>query len=270
MRYTFLHVSEVDCSGRTTVPLVCAGLIQGVLYIDTGDSGVRFDDDHLQLVSAIATIGAGALESVRQFETLQQDYERIIQDLRIEHNMIGESPVMKDLYRMIGKIAPVDSTVLISGETGTGKELAARAIHLNSPRSGKSFVAINCANLSETLLESELFGYEKGAFTGAYGQKKGKLELADDGTLFLDEIGELPLSLQSRLLRVLQEREFERLGGIHPLKINIRLLAATNRDLETAVRSAAFRQDLYYRLNVVRVHLPPLRDRREDIPLLAS
>jgi transcriptional regulator with GAF, ATPase, and Fis domain len=263
-------LTALKVSSLIAVPLICANLIQGVLYLDTGDSGVRFDEDHLQLISAIATIGAGAVESVRQFETLQEDHEQVIQSLRIQHNMIGETAVMKDLFRMIGKISPSNSTVVISGETGTGKELVARAIHLNSSRSGKSFVAINCANLSESLLESELFGHEKGAFTGAYAQKKGKMELADGGTLFLDEIGELPLSLQSKILRVLQEREFERVGGIRTLKVDVRFLVATNKDLETSVRSGTFRQDLFYRLNVVRIHLPPLRERREDIPLLAS
>jgi Nif-specific regulatory protein len=167
-------------------------------------------------------------------------------------------------------VAPTDSTVLISGESGTGKELAARAIHRNSKRAGKPFMAVNCAALNESLLESELFGHEKGAFTGAVSQKKGRLEVADHGTVFLDEVGELSPALQVKLLRVLQEREFERVGGTNSIKVDIRLIAATNKNLEEAIETGEFRQDLFYRLNVVSFEMPALRDRREDIPLLSS
>jgi Nif-specific regulatory protein len=183
--------------------------------------------------------------------------------------MIGESPRMREVFRFIEKIAPTDATVLIRGESGTGKELVAHAIHTNSERSAKPFVAINCAVLSETLLESELFGYEKGAFTGAVAQKRGRLEVADGGTLFLDEVGELTAATQAKLLRVLQERQFERLGGTRTISIDVRIIAATNRNLEEAIKAGTFRQDLYYRLNVISLTLPPLRERREDIPLLA-
>ena len=164
---------------------------------------------------------------------------------------------MREVFEFIRRAAPTDSTVLVEGESGTGKELVARAIHRNSSRNERPFVAINCAAIAETLLESELFGHEKGAFTGAAAQKKGKIETADGGTLFLDEITELAPGLQAKLLRVLQEREFERVGGVRPLKLDIRLIAATNRNLAEAVKSGAFRNDLYYRLNVVALAMPP-------------
>ncbi len=176
---------------------------------------------------------------------------------------------MARLRDFIDRVAPVDTTVLLRGESGTGKELVARALHRASPRSNGPLVAINCATLSETLLESELFGHEKGAFTGAVGRKIGKLEAASGGTLFLDEVGELPLALQARLLRVLQERCFERVGGNRLIEVDLRVLAATNRDLEAALEDGTFRDDLFYRLDVISTDLPPLRERREDLGLLA-
>jgi len=185
-------------------------------------------------------------------------------------NILGKSKAMRDLFATIGKVAPTAATVLIEGESGTGKELVAKSIHYNSSRREAPFVAVNCGALAETLLESELFGHEKGAFTGALAMKKGRFELAHGGTLFLDEIGELPSFLQVKLLRVLQERVFERVGGVKPVAVDIRLIAATNRVLKDEVEEGRFRADLFYRLNVVRIPLPPLRDRSEDIPLLAE
>jgi transcriptional regulator with GAF, ATPase, and Fis domain len=185
-------------------------------------------------------------------------------------DVIGDSAPMRQLCDRIRKVAPSDCTVLIGGETGTGKEVVARAIHQNSPRARQPFVAVNCAALTESLLESELFGHERGAFTGAAAQKKGRFEIADRGTLFLDEVGELAPALQAKLLRALQLHEFERVGGTRTIKVDVRVLAATNQDLAAAVAAGRFRQDLWYRLNVVSVTVPPLRARRSDIPMLAA
>jgi len=249
-------------------PLIVLDRLTGVIYLERVANG--FDEGHLQMLVGIAGMAAGALDNARRMEWLQSENRRLRSDFNLEHNMVGESSRMRDVYQFVAKAAPTNSTVLIRGESGTGKELVARAIHLNSPRSQNPFVAINCAALSETLLESELFGHEKGAFTGAITQKKGKLEVANGGTVFLDEIGELAAVLQAKLLRVLQEREFERVGGTRPIKVDIRLVAATNRDFEQSIKDGRFRPDLYYRLNVLALTMPPLRERREDIPLLAG
>jgi two-component system, NtrC family, response regulator HydG len=255
--------------------VMCVPLLQfdrkiGVLYLDTTLPRDQFNNDHLKLVAAISGIAAVAIENARQFEWLETENERLLSDVNIEHNMIGEAAAMQHVYYFISKVAPTDATVLISGESGTGKELAARAIHRNSKRAQKAFMAVNCAALNESLLESELFGHERGSFTGALNQKKGRLEIADGGTIFLDEIGELTPALQVKLLRVLQEREFERVGGTVTLKVDLRVIAATNKNLEEAIEAGEFRQDLYYRLNVVSLEMPPLRERREDIMLLAN
>ena len=266
----FKSLTDAQTSSVLCVPLMMAGKSLGVLYLDTNDPNVHFDSDHLQLASTIAAISAVAIENARHIEWLESENKRLITDAGIEHSMVGESPRMRQVYQLIAKVAPTDSSVLILGESGTGKELAARAIHQNSKRSGKPFIAINCAALTETLLESELFGHEKGAFTGALAQRKGRLEIADGGTLFLDEIGELSAPLQVKLLRVLQEREFERVGGSRTIKVDIRLLTATNRNLEDLIAQGLFRQDLFYRLNVLKLEMPALRQRQEDIPLLAK
>ncbi|HUE83131.1 MAG TPA: sigma 54-interacting transcriptional regulator [Pyrinomonadaceae bacterium] len=252
------------------VPLILLDQTLGVIYLDTNKPGVHFDKDHLQFLSAIAAIAAVAIENVRHIEWLKSENQRLLTEIHIEHDMVGESSAMQQIHQMISKAAPTDATVLISGESGTGKELVARALHRHSKRADKPFIAVNCAALTESLLESEVFGHEKGAFTGAIALKKGRLEIADGGTVFLDEIGELSPQLQVKLLRVLQEREFERVGGTKAVKLDIRLIAATNRDLETAIAQGLFRRDLYYRLNVVELEVPPLRSRQEDIPLLAN
>ena len=185
-------------------------------------------------------------------------------------SIVGKNARMQEIYQLIEKVAPTTASVLITGESGTGKELVARAIHINSPREKAPFISVNCAALPETLLESELFGHERGAFTGATALRKGRFELADTGTLFLDEIGDIPLSLQAKLLRVLQERNFERVGGVKPIGVDVRIITATNRDLKDEVDKGNFREDLYYRFNVLHIHLPPLRERADDIPMLAE
>jgi len=207
-----------------------------------------------------------------KFHVAQRELERLRSDARSAgrlHDLLGTSTKMQELFALAQKIAPCDVNVLVTGETGTGKELLARAIHQMSGRSARPLVAFSCANLPETLIEDELFGHEKGAFTGALMSRRGRLESADQGTLFLDEIGDLTLGLQPKLLRVLQERKFERLGSNATINVNIRLICATNRNLAEMVQQGKFREDLYYRMNVVQMQLPPLRDRRDDIPLLA-
>lgn len=185
------------------------------------------------------------------------------------HDIISKSPKMLDIFELVKDVASLRSTVLIQGESGTGKELIARAIHYSGERAGKPFVGVSCAALAETLLESELFGHEKGSFTGATSQRRGKFEMADGGSIFLDEIGDISTKLQMDLLRVLQERKFYRVGGMEEIEVDVRVIAATNNDLDQAVRDGRFRDDLFYRLNVINIHIPPLRERREDIPLLA-
>lgn len=206
------------------------------------------------------------LVEAQNFRNIQETEERLPQD----HAFIGESVQVQRIKSMISRIALTNSSVLVTGESGTGKEVIARTIHEQSPLSAGPFVAINIGGVPENLLESELFGYEKGAFTGAVSRKTGMFELASGGTLFLDEIGEMPSSLQVKILRVLQERTITRLGGTQPIPINARIVCATNRNLEDMVREGSFREDLFYRLNVVRIHVPPLRERKEDIPLLVS
>jgi transcriptional regulator with GAF, ATPase, and Fis domain len=257
-------------SSVLAAPLEVFDRVIGVIYLDSSDPEARFDEGHLQLLSAIGGAAAIALDNAKRLMWLEGENQRLQAEINVEHNMVGDGPRMREVYQFIQRVSGSDATVLIYGESGTGKELVARAIHRNGARAGKPYMAINCAAITETLLESELFGHEKGAFTGATGQKKGKLEAAEGGTVFLDEIGELAPLLQAKLLRVLQEREFERVGGTRTIKLNVRIVAATNRDLDAEVRAGRFRQDLYYRLNVVSICMPPLRERRDDISALAS
>jgi Nif-specific regulatory protein len=251
------------------VPLMAVERILGVIYLSSPASSPAFGEDHAYFLSAVSRIAAVTLENLSKLDSLKAENQRLQAEAKADRTLIGESRPMQRVSEFIERVARGDSTVLIRGESGTGKELVARAIHANSLRPDKPFVAVNCAAIPEALLESELFGHEKGAFTGAVGTKKGKLDVAGEGTLFLDEIGELAPLLQAKLLRVLQQREFERLGGNRLLPFNARVLAATNKNLEEAIKRGEFRQDLYYRLNVVSVALPSLREHRQDIPLLA-
>ncbi|MCC7202189.1 MAG: sigma 54-interacting transcriptional regulator [Nitrospirae bacterium] len=209
----------------------------------------------------------GGIETIRDI-TLIKELNKELKNKYSFENIIGKDRRMHEVYELISEVAPTKATVLIEGETGTGKELIATAIHLNSPRNNKPFIKATCAALSEGLLESELFGHVKGAFTGAIADKTGRFELADHGTIFLDEIGDVSLHTQIKLLRVLQEGEFERVGDSKTIRVDVRVIAATNKDLKAAVEKGEFREDLYYRLKVVPIHVPPLRDRKEDIPLL--
>jgi len=210
------------------------------------------------------------VQNALRFAQLQEVHGRLQAELSYDRDLIGRGPAMQRLLSLVARVAPSDGRVLITGENGTGKELIAAAIHAGSPRSSGPFVKLNCGAVAKDLVESELFGHEKGAFTGAVTARKGRFELADNGTLLLDEIGDMPMPMQVKLLRVLQEGQFERVGGGRTLKVNVRVLAATNRDLSAMVQSGEFREDLYYRLNVVTLHIPPLRERMEDLPLLLA
>ena len=223
-----------------------------------------FDNDELRI----------KVRKVMETQLLKREHNQLLEQVRLEtgvfENMVGRSRAMMRVFETIDKVAPTDVTVLIRGESGTGKELVARAIHFRSPRARKPFIAVNCAAFSRELVESELFGHEKGAFTGAVARREGKFEAANGGTLFLDEIGDMALETQAKLLRVLQEQVFERIGGNQPLTVDVRIIAATNQDLEAMIEQGKFREDLYYRLKVVEVRVPPVRERREDVPLMVQ
>src|SRR5499425_222108 len=290
---TFASAQEFLASPLPDVPscLVLDVQLPGLSGLDLqqelAKAGIQipiiFITGHGDIPTSVRAMKAGALEfltkPVNDEDLLDAIQQAIARDRRARHqgggagqpdfeNIVGTSAALKGVLHQVEVVAPTESTVLILGETGTGKELIARAIHTISSRSNRPFVKLNCAAIPSGLLESELFGHEKGAFTGAVGQRIGRFELANSGTLFLDEVGDIPLELQSKLLRVLQEQEFERLGSTRTLRVDVRLVAATHRDLETMMAENQFRSDLYYRLNVFPIRIPPLRQRREDIPLL--
>ena len=261
------------------LPLANRGRALGVMVIGR-TTEVPFAESEIEFLAQVAGQIAIAIENALAYEEISRLRDKLAQEklyleeeIRSEmgfEEIIGSSPALKNVLELVETVAPSDSTVLLLGETGTGKELIARAIHERSRRSERTFVKLNCAAIPSGLLESELFGHEKGAFTGAISQKIGRMELADQGTLFLDEVGDIPHEIQPKLLRALQEREFERLGSTHTRRVNVRLVAATNRNLEQMVRDREFRSDLYYRLHVFPIRIPPLRERKEDIPLLVS
>jgi len=261
-------------TGFKTKSVMCAPLKQydrvvGVIEALNTTSPVGFTEADLQLFLAFAGLAATALSRAKAFASVRNASVAFQETVQGRYRLVtGTSAGMQEMLRMARAAAAMPSAVLLLGESGTGKEVVARAIHEWSPRNEQPFVAVNCTALTPELLESELFGHERGSFTGAIAQKKGKFELADSGTIFLDEIGDLALNLQVKLLRVLQDREFQRVGGVKDLHVDVRVLAATNRDLQQAMRKGTFREDLYYRLNVVALTLPALRDRHEDIPAL--
>lgn len=261
---TDLRVRSLLC-----VPLTISGTVVGAIYLDSKNPAQRFDENHLQVMAAVAGIASLALDNVRHWEQLRQENQDLRAEIDLEHNMVGGSSRMREVFEFIRRVAPTDSTVFIHGESGTGKELVARAIHRNSSRAERPFVAINCAAITETLLESELFGHEKGSFTGAIKQTLGKVELANEGTLFLDEIGDVPMLLQVKLLRFLQERVIERIGGRRPIPVDVRIVCATNQNLPEMIKDGRYRGDLFYRLNEFVIEIPPLRSRTGDALVLA-
>ena len=259
------------------VPILLNRKPVGALSVDFPFKRQRDYDHHVRVLRLVASMMAQAVRVDRLVDSerqrLLEENTHLREELRERYDfsrIVGTSGPMRQVYEQIARVARANTTVLIRGESGTGKELIAHAIHYSSTRARKPFVKVSCAALPDSLIESELFGYEKGAFTGAQARKKGRFELAEGGTLFLDEIGDVNLSTQVKLLRVLQEREFERLGGTEPIKVNVRLIAATNQDLEKAIATGTFREDLHYRLNVFMIAIPPLRERKPDILLLVD
>ena len=263
-------LTELAVTSLICAPIIANERILGLLHLYRIDGGVRLNAEDLEFVLAVAYQLGGVWAKLNQSLILSRENDALRKQLAIESELIGTSPAMRHVEEQIGRVCITKATVLIRGESGVGKELVARAIHASSPRREHPLICLNCAALTETLLESELFGHEKGAFTGATDRLIGKFESAHHGTIFLDEIGEMSISTQAKLLRVLEGQSFERVGGNRPIQVDVRVVAATNRSLEDAVRDNTFRRDLYFRLQVIQIDVPPLRDRPEDVPALAE
>jgi len=264
----FHNIRSVICT-----PLIFDDQVIGAIYMDSRSGKDKFDEESLKFIGAFSKQAAIAIQNARLFENLESENKKLKNQIALGANfpeIIGKSPAIIKIFEIIRDVADTTASVLIEGESGTGKELVARAIHTNSNRKDKPFIPIFCGSLAENILESELFGHKKGAFTGAIENKAGLFEEASGGTLFLDEIGEINKNIQTKLLRVLQEGEIKRVGETHLRKVEVRILSATNKDLLDEVKKGNFREDLFYRLNVINIKMPPLRDRREDIPLLAD
>jgi Nif-specific regulatory protein len=255
------------------VPFLLRGKQLGAIYLDSKTRRTGFTDESLSFLKAFSNLAAVAIENARLMESLRDENYQLRTEVQRTYQfkeIIGSSSRMQSVFELLGKIIQSDISVLLEGESGSGKELVARALHYNGPRRDKPFIAQFCGNLSETLLESELFGHKRGAFTGAIADKKGLLEIANGGTFFLDEVADIPLSIQAKLLRVLQDGEFRRVGDTEPRKVDVRIVSATNKSLAKEVEKGTFRDDLFYRLNVIAVSMPSLRDRGGDIPLLVN
>jgi Nif-specific regulatory protein len=256
-----------------SVPFVLRGKLLGAIYLDSKTRRSGFTDDSLSFLKSFSNLAAIAIENARLMESLRDENYQLRTEVQRHYHfreIIGNSHKMQNVFEMLGKILQSDISVLLEGESGTGKELVARALHYNGPRRDKPFIAQFCGNLSETLLESELFGHKRGSFTGAISDKKGLLEVANGGTFFLDEVADVPVSIQTKLLRVLQDGEFRRVGDTENRKVDVRIVSATNKSLAREVERGAFREDLFYRLNVITIQMPPLRERQGDIPLLVQ
>jgi Nif-specific regulatory protein len=263
-------LSDLGATSLICAPIVFDDRVLGLIHLYCSDPHKALDAEDLEFAVAVAKQLAGVIHQMQRQVSLADENRFLREQLHVESELIGENPVMKEIEQQIARVAGTNATCLIRGESGSGKELVARAIHYSSPRKDGPFVCLNCAALTETLLESELFGHEKGSFTGATEKKIGKFEASNHGTIFLDEIGEMTVGTQAKLLRILEGHPFERVGGSVPIRVDVRVVSATNQPLEHAIQNGQFRRDLFFRLQVVEIRVPPLRERKSDVPILAD